>query len=485
MSKHKWNFNNSYQQLSNKMYSPVMPTKVLAPATVLFNKKLAVELGLVFEAADTEFKDGVFSGNFIPEGAEPIAQAYAGHQFGHFNILGDGRAILLGEIITPNGSRVDIQLKGSGPTPYSRRGDGRATLRSMLREYIISEAMHGMGIASSRSIAVAITGEKVYREDMHDGAVLTRIASSHIRVGTFEYARNFLSTEELESFTNYTIRRHYPQLQGSANAALEFLRAVVLKQVALMVNWMRVGFIHGVMNTDNMSVAGETFDYGPCAFMNSYDTKTVFSSIDTNSRYAYGNQPQVALWNLSCLASALLPLIHSEEAIAIKMAEEVLNVFPALYQQQYATMMANKIGFLVSNEEIVLLISELLEWMQLNKGDYTNTFLVIQWNGKLSQPIYEQDLFKEWLKKREILLAKNGISIEVATSLMQLNNPCYIPRNHLVEQALDAACFENNYDYFNRFLSTLVQPNDVVKEWNEFHMPPEVGDGVYATYCGT
>ncbi len=480
-----WKFNNSYIEVPKKMYARVEPTKVVAPAVVLFNEQLAAELGLVFEATDTECNEGVFSGNLIPEGAAPIAQAYAGHQFGHFNILGDGRAILLGEILTPNGNRVDVQLKGSGPTPYSRRGDGRATLRSMLREYLISEAMHGMGIASSRSLAVATTGEKVYREDIHDGAVLTRIASSHIRVGTFEYARNFLSVEELESFTNYTIRRHYPQLEGSADAALEMLRAVVIKQVALIVNWMRVGFIHGVMNTDNMSVAGETFDYGPCAFMNSYDVKTVFSSIDTNGRYAYGNQPQVALWNLSCLASALLPLIHLDEAIAIKKAEEVLNEFPAMYQQQYATMMANKIGFSVSNEEVVKLIKALLEWMQEQKADYTNTFLVIQWEGKLTQPIYAQEVFIDWLNKRKNLLAKNGITAEAATRMMQQQNPSYIPRNHLVEQALDAACFRNSYEYFNRLLKKIAQPYTVINEWNEFQQPPEGGDGYYATYCGT
>ncbi len=481
----RWNFDHSYQQLSKKMYSVVRPTKVLAPATVLFNKKLAAELGLGIETADTEFINAVFSGNFIPEGAEPIAQAYAGHQFGHFNLLGDGRAILLGELITPQKKRVDMQLKGSGPTPYSRRGDGRATLRSMLREYLISEAMHGLGIASTRSLAVVRTGEKVFREDIHDGAVLTRIAASHIRVGTFEYASNYLTVAELKLFLNYTIHRHYPSLENSANAALEFLRMVLINQVELIVNWMRVGFIHGVMNTDNMSIAGETIDYGPCAFMNHYNAQTVFSYIDTHGRYAFANQPQVALWNLSCLAGSLLPLIHPEEAIAIKLAEEVLNVFPALYQQQYANMMANKIGFTFTNKAIAELNDELLKWMQINKADYTNSFLVIQSGGKIGTALYEDLSFKQWLIKRENLLLENEISAAAAMAIMQSNNPSIIPRNHLVEHALDAACFQNNFDAFNQLLKKVVQPYFAAMSWNEFQQPPESGDGNYATYCGT
>ena len=320
-----WNFQNSYIELPAKLYKKHLPISVKNPQIIYFNSGLAKELGLEIISKNEATAAEYFSGNKIPEGAAPIAQAYAGHQFGHFTMLGDGRAILLGEQITPKNVRYDIQLKGSGRTPYSRQGDGNATLSSILREYIISESMHHLGIPTTRSLAVTQTGEKVYREQVNNGGVLTRIASSHIRVGTFEYVKHFCSKENLEVFTKYVIDRHYPKISDADNPALELLELVMLKQIDLIVNWMRVGFIHGVMNTDNMSIAGETMDYGPCAFMNTYNPKTVFSSIDKNGRYSFGNQSAIAHWNLAVFANTLLPIISDNKERAIHLAEEKLN----------------------------------------------------------------------------------------------------------------------------------------------------------------
>jgi uncharacterized protein YdiU (UPF0061 family) len=341
-----FNFNNSYQSLGESFFEWVKPTPVQSPGLLLFNQLLANELGLPVDLSESTASEleQIFSGNQLAEGSEPMAQAYAGHQFGYFTMLGDGRAILLGEHITPSLQRFDIQLKGSGPTPYSRRGDGRATLKAMLREYLISESMHGLGIPTSRSLAIVKSGEKVYREEIQDGAILTRIMQSHIRVGSFEYVNHYLTKEDLKAYTNYTLARHYP-LAAVENPALSLLKEVLIQQVHLIVHWMRVGFIHGVMNTDNMSIAGETFDYGPCAFMNGYDPAKVFSSIDTNGRYAFANQPGIAHWNLSCLANALLPIIHDNQEEAVELAKEVLNLFPDLYTQAYTAMMGAKIGF--------------------------------------------------------------------------------------------------------------------------------------------
>lgn len=396
-------FTHSYQSLGNTFFEKVLPTPVAAPTLFLYNESLANELG-INENNDTAVLAGILSGNQLAVGASPIAQAYAGHQFGYFTMLGDGRAILLGEHLGPDGQRWDVQLKGAGPTPYSRRGDGRATLRAMLREYLISEAMHGLGIPSSRSLAVVATGEKVFREEIQAGAVLTRIMKSHIRVGTFEYARQFLKTEELERLTQYTLNRHYPAARIQQNAALTLLEKVLHQQAWLIAQWMRVGFIHGVMNTDNMSIAGETFDYGPCAFINSYDPTKAFSSIDTNGRYAFGNQPNIAHWNLSCLANALLPIIDSDTDKAVKMATEVLNQFPALYTQFYTATMAAKIGFdenRISNE-VIALLKELMQWMQTEQADYTNTFLTIE--GALQpEGIYTSTVFSNWLENRNSL----------------------------------------------------------------------------------
>jgi serine/tyrosine/threonine adenylyltransferase len=482
-----WKFDNSYAKLQSKLFTFAQPDPVRAPNTLLFNYKLATAIGLKIDPTTEAAIANKLSGNELLEGSQPLAQAYAGHQFGHFAMLGDGRAILLGEHITPNNTRLDIQLKGPGATPYSRRGDGRATLRSMLREYLISEAMYGLGIPTSRSLAVVTSGEPVYREEVHEGAILTRIASSHIRVGTFEYIHQFLGKEDLEAYTQYVIERHYPDLKTSKNPAFDLFKAVMDRQIDLIVHWMRVGFIHGVMNTDNMSIAGETFDYGPCAFMNAYNPATVFSAIDTNGRYAFGNQPKIAQWNLACLASALLPIIHTDHAEAVQMAQAVLNDFPALYEQKWGNMMGNKLGFnnAAGNIDVQELIQELLQWMALNGADYSNTFLVIQSDTQNWEGIYAAEPFLTWYARLQFLWKELGIDIADAVRLMQRNNPAFIPRNHLVEQALDEVCLSRDFTLFNQMLEVAGNPYVANLSFSALQMPSDTGDRLYKTYCGT
>jgi serine/tyrosine/threonine adenylyltransferase len=485
--KRGWHFDTSYLKLPESLYTFTMPSAVHLPRTVLFNYQLAAKLGLQFDVTDEDEIASLFSGNTIILGSQPLAQAYAGHQFGHFTMLGDGRAILLGEHLTIDNRRFDIQLKGAGRTAYSRGGDGRATLRSMLREYIISEAMHGLNIPSSRSLAVVASGQKVYREDIHEGAILTRIASSHLRVGTFEYAKQFLSVNELQLLTNYVIDRHYPEIKDSLNPALQLLEAVMKRQISLIVHWMRVGFIHGVMNTDNMSVAGETFDYGPCAFMNAYNPATVFSSIDVNGRYAFGNQPMIAQWNLSCLADALLPLIHANKSEAIRLAETVLDAFPSIYEKQWTEMMGRKLGIKIldDSDSEKAHIAELLDWMEMERADYTNTFQAIQTGEWESTSIYSQLNFKQWYATWKLLLDEKGISLDDAIAIMQTMNPVFIPRNHLVEKALDSACLENDFTLFNTLLDVARSPYSENDEHKSLKTPPETDDRLYKTYCGT
>ncbi len=482
-----WNFDNSYTKLSKSMFSFVKPQAVQAPKLCVFNNQLAKKMGLNMAEVSEDEIALWFSGNALIEGANPIAQAYAGHQFGHFTMLGDGRAILLGEHITPIGNRLDIQLKGAGQTPYSRRGDGRATLRAMLREYLISEAMFGLKIPTSRSLAVVTSGEEVYREDVHEGAILTRIASSHIRVGTFEFVSNFLSIEDLQRFTKYVIERHYPEIQYRECPPLEFLKVVMSRQIDLVVNWMRVGFIHGVMNTDNMSVAGETFDYGPCAFMNIYHPQTVFSSIDTGGRYAFGNQPRITHWNLSCLAGALLPIIHDDKATAIAMAQDVLKEFSILFEKRWTEMMGLKLGFNVSamSSEVAELIHELLTWMEDHQADYTNTFLVLQSGSKDFSGIYSNSVFIQWVSKWHYLLNQKEILLENAVICMQTYNPQFIPRNYFFEQALDDVCYQQDFKLLNQLLQVMENPYTMNPEFDFLQQLPETDDKDYKTYCGT
>src|SRR4051812_30580691 len=364
-----WRLEHSYAQLPQLFYSDVRPTPVAEPRLVIFNRALADELGLDAAALDSPAGAGIFAGNALPEGARPIAQAYAGHQFGHFTTLGDGRAILLGEQITPLGGRRDIQLKGSGRTPYSRGGDGRAALGPMLREYIISEAMHALGIPTTRSLAVVSTGEPVYRDTALDGAVLTRIAASHIRVGTMQWAAAHRDHDALRALSDYTRARHYPQLADAPGSHLALLDAIIDAQARLIARWQLVGFIHGVMNTDNMALSGETIDYGPCAFMDAFDPETVFSSIDHGGRYAYGNQPRIAQWNLARLAEALLPLIDEDAQRAADAATAVLDGFPARYGAHWRAGMQVKLA--VDDDA---LIDDFVQLMRAERADHTATF---------------------------------------------------------------------------------------------------------------
>ena len=365
----------TYTKLPQVLFSKLSPTPVRQPEVVLFNEKLADEIGLNLSDMSKEVRTDLFAGNFVPEGTEPFAQAYAGHQFGNFTILGDGRAIVLGEHLTPSGQRLDLQLKGSGRTPYSRGGDGRAALGPMLREYIISEAMHALGIPTTRSLAVVTTGEKVYRETELPGAILTRIAGSHIRVGTFEFTSLQEDKQVTQALLDYLIDRHFPEIKEKENQPFALLEAVIHQQAELITHWMRVGFIHGVMNTDNMALSGETIDYGPCAFMDTFAPDTVFSSIDHKGRYAYANQPYIAQWNLARLAESLLPLMDGKKEEIIASAEDLLNSFEQIYKSKWLSMMGSKLGFAETGSEDEKLITELLDWMHKNSADFTNTFL--------------------------------------------------------------------------------------------------------------
>ena len=475
-----WNIKNSYINLPSKFYSKQLPEKVLNPQIKYFNSKLAVELGLEF-LSKSEILD-YFSGNRIPKGAISISQAYAGHQFGNFTVLGDGRAILIGEQITPKKKRYDIQLKGSGKTPYSRLGDGKATLTSVLREYLISEAMYHLKIPSSRSLSVIKTGENVYRNETHDGGILTRICSSHIRFGTFEFASRFCSNEDLKIFIKYVIDRHYPQISDADNPTLELLKLVMIKQIDLIINWMRVGFIHGVMNTDNMSIVGETIDYGPCAFMNVYDPDTVFSSIDVNGRYSFGNQPMIAHWNLVVLANTLLPIISNKKEKSIEMVTEVLNQFSILYSNKWYKMMLKKLGIMNPSEKDKELVDSLLDLMNDEKADYTNTFAALALNTESDDYLFKTNKFKHWKKqwKSKVHFSNNSAKI---LKLMQAQNPILIPRNYLVEIALKNT--ENgSYDDFNDLMKLVSNPYDY-KSKHKFQVNPEGYDDTYKTFCGT
>ena len=369
-----WHLEHTYTELPQLFYASAAPTAVREPRLIVFNRPLASALGLDVEALEGPRGAAIFAGNTLPEGGRPIAQAYAGHQFGHFTVLGDGRAILLGEQITPSGERVDVQLKGAGQTRFSRRGDGRAALGPMLREYIISEAMYALGIPTTRSLAVVTTGEPVYRESMLDGAVLTRVAASHIRVGTMQWAAAHDDWQALRALADYTRARHYPELDDAPEAQMALFDAILARQASLIARWQLVGFIHGVMNTDNMSLSGETIDYGPCAFMDTYDPATVFSSIDHGGRYAYGNQPAIAQWNLARLAEAMLPLFDPDVDRAVERAKASLDRFPDLFEQHWLDGMRAKLGLFTREDTDKVLVADLLAWMQRRSADFTNTF---------------------------------------------------------------------------------------------------------------
>lgn len=480
-----WNLDNSYARLPGKFFTRLNPTPVRTPKLILLNDALADSLG--FNAAELKSADNVavLAGNRLPEGAAPLAQAYAAHQFGHFTMLGDGRALLLGEQITPQGERVDIQLKGSGRTPYSCGGDGRAALGPMLREYIISEAMHGLGIPTTRSLAVVTTGETVIRQTELPGAILTRVAASHIRVGTFQYAANWGTVEDIKTLADYTLQRHYPDIGPSPDCYLELLKAVVRRQAALIAKWQLTGFIHGVMNTDNMAISGETIDYGPCAFMDVYDPSTVFSSIDRQGRYAYANQPPIAAWNLARLADALLPLLHSNEAQALRLAEDVISGFQKLYQSTWLAGMRAKLGLFNEEAADETLVANLLTMMEKYRADYTNTFRLLTLGMHEDAGMMQTTDFAHWRDSWRARLGRQQQAEDKWRQLMKDNNPAVIPRNHRVEEALASAVEYADYRGINRLLAVLAKPYAYTPEQAEYAALPVPSTVPYQTFCGT
>lgn len=480
-----WNFENSYALLPKTFYSCLNPTPVSSPELIILNSPLAASLGLNFEALKSEDGVAVLAGNRVPEGALPLAQAYAGHQFGYFTMLGDGRALLIGEQMTPAGERFDIQLKGSGQTPYSRRGDGRAALGPMLREYIISEAMHSLGIPTTRSLAVVKSGEPVIREMVLSGAILTRVAASHIRVGTFEYTAKWGSEDELRALADYAMQRHFPDIETDENRYLSLLKEVIKRQAELIAKWQLVGFIHGVMNTDNMTISGETIDYGPCAFMDNYDENTVFSSIDTQGRYAYGNQPHIAAWNLTRFAETLLPLLGKNQDQAVQIAQQALSDFNKLFNRNLLAGMRAKLGLFNEEEGDVSLIGDLLNIMKKNYADYTNTFRALTFDNPKDTVLSGTMEFTEWYNKWQSRLSRQQEAKSSSQELMRKSNPAVIPRNHRVEDALEAAVKYEDYKVMERLLDILARPYAHSPEQGEFSALPEPSTIPYRTFCGT
>ena len=479
-----WRLEHSYAQLPALFHVAIAPTPVRAPRLVVFNRPLAVSLGLDAGALAGEEGAAVFAGNRLPPGAAPLAQAYAGHQYGHFTTLGDGRAILLGEQITPRGERFDVQLKGAGPTPFSRRGDGRAALGPMLREYIVSEAMHALGIPTTRSLAVAATGEDVWRQTALPGAVLTRVAASHLRVGTFEWAAARSDSAALRALVDYAVQRHYPERAEAENPAHALLEAVIERQAALIARWMLFGFVHGVMNTDNMAISGETIDYGPCAFIDAYDPAAVFSSIDAHGRYAYGNQPGIAQWNLTRLAETMIPLLHAEEERAIALATEALGGFAPRFHHHWLAGMRRKLGLFTEEPEDAALIESLLMWMQQTKADFTNTFAGLTHALSPNDAAGANAEFLLWHERWRARLRRQPQSPAKSEELRRAHNPAFIPRNHLVEAAL-AAAEQNDLSVLERLLQVLAAPYDHAKAAPDYRLPAPQGAAGYQTFCGT
>ena len=475
-----WNLQSSYTQISDKLFSELKPDAVTNPSTVIVNNELAEKLGLSLKGISEEDLSNLFSGNSLPHGSKPFAQAYAGHQFGQFTILGDGRAHIVGEQVTPDGEIFDIQYKGSGRTPYSRGGDGKAALGPMLREYLISEAMYYLGIPTTRSLAVVETGEKVYREVPLKGSILTRVASSHIRIGTFQFLAAHKDYEGMKSLLDFSIKRHFSNLKFSENLAIEFIKAVMQKQINLIVEWMRVGFIHGVMNTDNSTISGETIDYGPCAFMDHYDANTVFSSIDTQGRYSFANQPSIIQWNLVRLAECLLPLIDKDEKRSIEIAQNLINTFSLLFKDKWLQMMKKKLGIKDQSEDDEELINNLIKWMQQKKPDFTNTFCNLMNYDHADDEEFEDDEFNNW--KREW---KKRVESKEYLDVMMSCNPTLIPRNYLVEEALSEAETDGKFDKFNELNEIISSPYQLKKVNIKYLETPSKTNIPYKTFCGT
>lgn len=476
---------NTYLKLPEMFYSKQRPSHVPKPKLVTFNYSLAEKLGLDSQYLESSEGVDILSGNRILEGTTPIAQAYAGHQFGYFTMLGDGRAVLLGELITPKNERVDIQLKGSGETPYSRGGDGKAALGPMLREFIISEAMYGLGIPTTRSLAVVETGDTVIREKLLPGAVLTRIASSHIRVGTFQYIASYGKLDDLRALADYAIERHYKELINDDNKYIKFLKEVIKKQADLISKWQLVGFIHGVMNTDNVTISGETIDYGPCAFMDVYNPSTVFSSIDRSGRYAYGNQPNIGAWNLARFAESLLPLLSDDKDEAINLAQEAIAEYPEIFKGKWISGMRAKLGLFTEEAEDEQLIEGLLSIMNKYGADFTNTFRSLTIGNLDEMKMADEEGFKDWYKLWQQRLSKQDKTKEEVMKLMKNNNPSIIPRNHRVEEALDAAVKADDYSIMDKLLDVIKNPYEYSKEQEEYTSLPGPTKTPYRTFCGT
>lgn len=480
-----WNLENSYARLPGMLFTIRNPIPVYSPKLIIFNDKLAAELGLNSNALKSNDGIEIIAGNKVPQGSVPIAQAYAGHQFGHFTMLGDGRAMLIGEHITPLGKKVDIQLKGSGRTPYSRGGDGRAALGPMLREYIISEAMHALNIPTTRSLAVVTTGESIIREQVQDGAILTRVAASHIRVGTFQYIAKYGVVEELKELADYTIQRHFPDAYSKENPYLFLLKEVIKRQAELIAKWQLVGFIHGVMNTDNMAISGETIDYGPCAFMDVYDNATVFSSIDIQGRYAYGNQPNIAGWNLARFAETLIPIIHENPDEALRLAQDEISNFKDFYHYNFISGMRGKLGIFNEELEDEALIEELLNIMQKYRADYTNTFRSLTLDNLEDTEMFKSTEFIKWYELWQGRLERQDETKVDSRKLTQSCNPAIIPRNHRVEEAIEAAVKEGDYTVMDSLLNVLSRPYEYSIEQYEYSTLPKEPNNSYRTYCGT
>ncbi len=465
-------FDNTYANLPENFYTLLNPTPVKEPKLIKFNTELAEHLGIKFDNLEFENIEKIFSGNQVLKGAQPLAMAYAGHQFGQWvPQLGDGRAILLGELIDVDGLRKDIQLKGSGKTPFSRMGDGRAWIGPVIREYLVSEAMYNLGIPSSRALSVVLTGENIIREQEFPGAVLTRVANSHVRVGTFQYFAARQDFKSLKVLTDYVINRHYPSCLSLKNKYEEFLKIIVDKQAYLVAKWMSVGFIHGVMNTDNTSIYGETIDYGPCAFMDNFSFSQVFSSIDHMGRYSYKNQPEIMKWNLSCLASCLLPLISENEKKSINIAQNVIDIFDEIYEGYWLNNFRAKLGLRKKFKEDKNLIYDLLNIMEKNDLDFTNTF-------KTLDNIKEKDVLYEWKKGWLDRLDKEK------TVNKKRVNPIYIPRNHIIEEIINEA-LNNNYSQFHLFNKILSQPYNFNTDYKKYEKTPKTHQMVLQTFCGT
>lgn len=486
-------FDNSYARLPERFYARLPPTAVPEPALIRLNEPLARRLGLDPDKLRTQESIDVFAGNRVPEGSEPLAMAYAGHQFGGWvPQLGDGRAILLGEVVGKNNIRYDIQLKGAGRTPFSRMGDGRAVLGPVLREYIVSEAMAGLGIPTTRALAAVTTGQDIVREAILPGAVLTRVAQSHVRVGTFQFFAARRDVEGLRNLADYVIDRHYPEARGAERPYCAMLDAVIARQARLIARWMGVGFIHGVMNTDNMSIVGETIDYGPCAFMDDYHPGRVFSSIDQGGRYAYGNQPDIAHWNLACLARAILPILDDDEERALEQGQTALDAYPELFQAVWNDVLRAKLGLTVKSDEDQALAHDLLKAMADVGADFTLTFRALSEVGldpsdadnQLRDHIGASAQFEPWLKRWRERLARETRSDLERNRAMRDVNPAFIARNHRVEEAIRAA-LDGDLRPFERFLIVLNTPFADHDEHRDLTRPPQPEEVVKQTFCGT